>query len=844
MTNSINALWSEVLADELARGGVRDVVISPGSRSTPLVLAFAAQPDLRTHSVIDERSAGFFALGLIRSTLRPVVVLSTSGTAAANYLPAICEADLSNLALIVMSADRPAPLRDTGASQSMRQSELFGSRVRWSHELLTPEPRESSFEYLRATIAKTVQIAHTGPVHLNIPFRKPLEPQQLAPSHPDATDRMDLLSPGVAGHAHGRPWVEQAVARTRADDSLLQKAATLLDQARQPLLLVGSLDWPAPIADFMALSDHTHIPMAAETLSGLRSSRLAERVIDLDLLTAAGALQDFVPDVLVIAGRWPIQWSTQAWLRGLPNTTRFVWLAGDPTRPTNPEHRGGIALSGELGEVLQSLSGACRAQETDARPLLAASREIREAFDANVGSTRKPIDGRVIWELQKHLNDGDSVVVSSSMPLRDAELFWRPTSKSIAWFANRGLNGIDGVISLAAGVATGRGGRTFLIIGDVAFTHDIGALDTLARLSENLTVIVVNNSGGAIFSHLPLAHDEGDTAVFQENFSTPPRVKIQKVAAAYQLPSTFCADLNEFRGCLNRQNNTASIIEVITDSDIKLRQSLLPSFDKISAHQRPRAKTKARPVVLLHGFTGDSSAWPEDLFDPTRDVIAIDLLGHGTAPNAPESGTWSMEACVEHVMNLLQPYETFDLVGYSMGGRVAVAIAATHPSRIGRLVTLGGSPGLESESDRTSRIARDNALSTELRTDGLHKFLSRWMALPIFSGTDKLGEDWRRSSFAQRLQNSSKGLANALVGFGTGAQPSYWSQLSHFQFPCLFLAGAEDPKFVEIARDMATRTPTGESATIADAGHAAHYERPTEVAQAIYTFLNEGTETS
>lgn len=540
---NINALWARVLIDEFARLGLRHACVSPGSRSTPLVLALASHPQVEDLSIVDERAASFQALGLAQVTRRPVVLVCTSGTAAANYLPAICEADASGVPLIVLTADRPQPLRDAGASQAMDQLKLYGDRVRWFHELAQPEFESHKLRYLRSTADYAWDRAcgrRAGPVHLNLPFRKPLEPTAIADGGRDSVPRR--MGPderqAVDGRPGGAPWTRTSEGRLAPPTDAVCALAERLVAAERPLILAGAdVDAAGARSALAALADALAVPVLAEPTSRLRYGSSTPNILgEGSWLAASGLYEAFGrPDLIVRLGRAPLLWS----LQGLVDdqVTEQVAVTADPYRH-DPEHRVCWKIVADPARVLEEAlahvgrlgtgqSGATRWLEAHRQAAVAA----RGALASACAETDALVEPAVWWALGRAMPSDAAIFVSNSMPVRDLDAFLPASPEPLEVFFNRGINGIDGVVSTGLGVARGRVGRgpTVIVTGDVALAHDIGAL--AAAEGVDATLVVIDNGGGGIFEHLPIAENRGGAAgeVFERHFITPQRGVVERV---------------------------------------------------------------------------------------------------------------------------------------------------------------------------------------------------------------------------------------------------------------------------------------------------------------------------
>lgn len=498
-----NQLWAATLVGALVRSGVRDAVIAPGSRSTPLALAFADRHDVKTWSVIDERSAAFFALGLAKGSRRPVAVLCTSGTAGAHFLPAVMEAREGATPLIVLTADRPWELHGFGAPQTINQVDLFGAYVRAAESL--PTPSTAGLPHLAAVVARVASKAlHAprGPVHLNIPFAEPLAPAQSEPG--------PVINPTTTEFVEGRTVVENA------------ELAAAIASAQRGLIVCGPQEAdPAFGTMIQSLSNRLGFPVLAEAASNARFG--FEGVISTydAVLRNERFAASVRPDVVLRFGGGLTPRRPQAWLDECG--AKIVQVHPDGLQ-FDPLHHAAWSVR-SLPELAAPTDPATIASR---RTYGARWAEAQQTVLATMKRMLTAIDDEpaVAATVVSALPADSALVVSSSMPIRDVDAF-AVSPRRIHVFANRGVNGIDGVTSTALGVRAATGRPTALLIGDVALLHDLTGWLIAKRHQLSLTVVVVNNDGGGIFHFLPIADR---TPHFEALFGTPHGVDLASVA--------------------------------------------------------------------------------------------------------------------------------------------------------------------------------------------------------------------------------------------------------------------------------------------------------------------------
>lgn len=575
---NLNALWARAAIEELVRGGVREAVVCPGSRSTPLALACAEEPALTTRSIVDERSAAFFALGAGKASQRPALVVATSGTAGAHFYPAIIEAQASGVPLIALTADRPPELHGWGAPQTIDQQQLFGAHVRFFADLGLPEA--ATLRHLRSIISRACDRARGGPVHLNAPFREPLAPvpQEL---------------PWALDH---RPALRHLRRAAAAPD--VAEAARELSQRRRGLIVCGPRDAQDELpAAVQALSARLGYPVIAEAASQVRFA------LDASIACADAIVRDerwaraLAPEAVVRIGGGLTSKALQAFLSGA-----FTVVIAERDEVIDPAHDAALALCGEAPAICRALerelaapAGANATAATASAPTAATASAptAAAATSATAAAATSPADAgytaawaacerrarRALADLElseplvaretvASLSEGAQLFVSSSMPVRDVDAFAFTAARGVRVLSNRGVNGIDGVVSSALGAAAATGRPTTLLLGDLAFLHDLGGLLAARRLDLPLTIVVVNNDGGGIFSFLPVANL---TDRFEELFGTPHGLDLAHAAALCGARLERPQSPGELRTAL-REASGLTIIEVRTDRALNVEQ--------------------------------------------------------------------------------------------------------------------------------------------------------------------------------------------------------------------------------------------------------------------------------
>ncbi|WP_277555711.1 2-succinyl-5-enolpyruvyl-6-hydroxy-3-cyclohexene-1-carboxylic-acid synthase [Halobaculum limi] len=562
-----NTLWGRAIADELAAAGVDAVCITPGSRSTPLTVAFDEHPDIHVFSHLDERSSAFFALGRARRTGKITPLVCTSGTAAANFHPAVMEAFQSRVPMVLLTADRPPELRDSGANQTVDQEKLYGDAVRWYKDLPEPEPTERKLRSLRTDLARAVSTAEgtpAGPVHLNVPFRKPLEPVPVEGDVPD-----DLSS--LAAEGRDGAFVSTTAGHPMPDDRDLQRLARALSVDRG-LIVAGPADPPGPDPQAVtALAHATEFPVLADPLSGLRfgsATRVAPVIGGYDGFLAGDATADWPdPEVVLRFGASP----TSKLLRTYLADTEARQLLVDPAGEWREAEFSATDLvvadpSRLCGTLSRQVSGGGSSEWCERWETAEAAH-----WDA-VADEDRFFEGRVLGDVAELAPEPSTVFVSNSMPVRDADRFAAPAAKGLTMLGNRGASGIDGIVSTALGAGSATTDDLTLVTGDLAYYHDMNGLLALGRCDVDATVVVVNNDGGGIFHMLPI---EAFDPPFTGQFKTPHDLNFEATEDLYDLAFARVDgdDREQFRDLYRESvtNEGTQVIEVTSDAEASHR---------------------------------------------------------------------------------------------------------------------------------------------------------------------------------------------------------------------------------------------------------------------------------
>lgn len=520
--NNINQLWSYVLTETLKRLGLSCAIICPGSRSTPLTVAFAKQiPDIEVIPILDERSASFFALGRAKATGKPVVLVCTSGTAGANFYPAVIEAKESCVSLLILTTDRPAELRECHSGQTIDQVKLYGNYPNWQTELAIPSADMPMLSYLRQMVIhawERCQFPHGGAVHLNIPFRDPLAPL------PDGTDfKLDCeeFFDGII------PTQSHFVNYPLPKEWELCKRGIIIAGVAQPkqpeeycraiAYLALTLNWPVLAEGLSPVRNYTDInPYLISSYDIiLRNQQIA---------------QQLTPEMVIQIGEMPTSKELRNWLIA---TKPYCWLIDKSIKNLDPLHGKTTHLRISIEEIgrMENKEIEKRSENEYLQEWCEIENQARTKIDANFEIIDELIECKAAWLISQILPQGTPVFISNSMPVRDVEFFWKPNNLKIKPYFNRGANGIDGTLSTALGIAHYQQ-SSVMLTGDLALLHDTNGFLIRNKFIGHLTIVLINNNGGGIFEMLPIAKFDPP---FEEFFATPQDVDFAKLCATYNV---------------------------------------------------------------------------------------------------------------------------------------------------------------------------------------------------------------------------------------------------------------------------------------------------------------------
>ena len=567
-TTNRNTALASALVEELARCGIRRAFLSPGSRSSPIALALDREAAIELAVILDERVAGFAALGAALATGEPAIVACTSGSAAANLHPAVVEADQAGVPLIVLTSDRPPELRGIGAGQTIDQIGLYGAAPRWFCEVGTNEADDTGLLHLRSTACRAhgEAMSGRGPVHLNLAWRDPLGPD---PSPEDVTAGDPLA---LQGRSKGRPLTVMIDSRA-PDDDLLAALSLAVERAERGVIVAGRLPDDRLSASLAELAELAGFPILAEPTSQLRFGRHdRSAVIAAYDLISRSRPPSLDPDLVLRFGDMPTSKPLRAWL-AVSAADQIV--IDPPGRWNEPSRRAGAFVRADAASVIAGICSRIPEAEPGWRQGWV---EAEESAQGAIGAVLSEPGNAGLTEpgIQRLLGgvygENDRVLLASSMPIRDAEAFLAGGEAGVRFHANRGANGIDGLIATGSGIALASGDPTWIVLGDLALAHDLGGLAAAASVDTPIRVVVVDNGGGGIFDFLPQA-GQVEPSRFADLFTTPAGLEVERVAGLFGLPYERIEGESELSG-LGTVDRVLAHVPVERSANVELHAQL------------------------------------------------------------------------------------------------------------------------------------------------------------------------------------------------------------------------------------------------------------------------------
>ncbi|PSP01738.1 MAG: 2-succinyl-5-enolpyruvyl-6-hydroxy-3-cyclohexene-1-carboxylic-acid synthase [Cyanobacteria bacterium SW_7_48_12] len=550
-----NTLWSSIIAETLKRLGLTTAIICPGSRSAPLTVAFAQHPEIEAIPILDERSAAFFALGVAKRSHVPAALVCTSGTAGANFYPAVIEASESQVPLLVLTADRPPELRDCHAGQAIDQQKLYGSYPNWQAELALPSQEIGMLRYLRQTIVQAVKrslFSVPGAVHLNVPFRITLNP------YPHS----------CTGDSESRPYSSLLSTWKQCERGIII-AGVAQPQHRQEYCqaithLSQSLGWAVLAEGLSPVRNYAHLnPYLISTY---------------DLILGNPQLsQKLAPEMVIQLGALPTSKELRAWLN---STQPQRWIIDPSPENFDPLHGKTTHLHLSVEQLATTIPPLAKQESVSSDYLHQwrdAETQLRQALDKTMATTDTLFEGKAAWLLSQTLPPATPLLIANSMPVRDVEFFWKPNNSGIQPFCNRGANGIEGSLSTALGIAHHHQ-SSVMLTGDLALLHDTNGFLQRNRFTGHLTIVLINNNGGGIFEMLPISQFEPP---FQEYFATPQEIDFAQLCGTYGIEYKRITNWQQLQALLNPlPEKGIRVLEIPTNrrEDAKWRQENMAEF--------------------------------------------------------------------------------------------------------------------------------------------------------------------------------------------------------------------------------------------------------------------------
>lgn len=567
-SQNFNYLWAELVIEELVRCGVTRFCISPGSRNSPLVVAAAANPNAETIVHFDERGSAFYAVGYAKSTGVPAALICTSGTAVANYLPAVVEASMSTVPMIVVTADRPAELRNTGANQTIDQVGIYGNYVRWSFDLPAPSGNMSP-EFVLTTVDELVYRAKrqpSGPVHLNCQYAEPLEPEA---GNSVSNEYVKNLS---RWYNSTSPFTKYVSPDPDPQESALSAFRELVCNSKRGMIVAGKLDSYEDLQPVIDLAEAIGMPLLADISSGLRfGNRDRQNLIcHYDLfLRSSQFIEQIKPDLIIHVGGAVTSKLLNSYIQTAD--ADYVLVNRTPFRQ-DPGHRVSIRIEADPGQFCRAALAEVDQSESEILSIFKDIENVcRVTLDENPLSDSFGNELTIVRQLTGMLPDDSGLFLGNSMPVRGSDSCGACCSKVVRVCVNRGASGIDGNLATAAGFASGLGKRTIMLIGDLGFLHDLNSLRLIKTSLVPITVVLINNDGGGIFSFLPISKNREH---FEEFFGTPHGIDLEHAATLFGLDYASPKTPNEFERTFRKaiSQDSSSLIEIRTDRERNIRE--------------------------------------------------------------------------------------------------------------------------------------------------------------------------------------------------------------------------------------------------------------------------------
>jgi 2-succinyl-5-enolpyruvyl-6-hydroxy-3-cyclohexene-1-carboxylate synthase len=571
-SKNINSFWGYLLIDEFVRNGIICFCISPGSRSTPLTIAVAENNQAEKIVCLDERAAAFHALGYARACRKPAVIISTSGTAAANYYPAITEAKNLQIPLIIVTADRPPELRDTGANQTIDQVKMFGNFLKWQFDLPCPDTQISA-RFPLTTVDQAVHRATNapaGPVHLNCMFREPLEPSE--------NEFPGTYIKSISNWEQSRkPFTEYTHTITTIDDADVQNIANIINNTKNGLLVVGQLNGEAERNAVKDFTTKLRWPVFADITSGVRNkTELIGNVPYFDqMLLSDKTMEVLNPEIIIHFGRLL---TSKRYLNTVKEKTvsKYIQFEESDTR-LDPAHVVTQRICGDIAQICKTL--LTRIDSKTDQVIEQYLKDMTDRIDNIIESYCSP--DQVVTEIStarlivQNLSSHQGLFLASSMPIRDFDMYAGSHLKTNDVSSNRGVSGIDGTLASAVGYSRGLKKGVTVVIGDLAMIHDLNSLSLVHKSKYPITIVLINNGGGGIFSFLPVSRFEH---VFDQYFATTHQYNFAQVSQMFDIdcknPSSNGEFVKLYKQSIKSDKSTLIEINTLREENLSLHQEI------------------------------------------------------------------------------------------------------------------------------------------------------------------------------------------------------------------------------------------------------------------------------
>ncbi|GMH85961.1 hypothetical protein TL16_g10394 [Triparma laevis f. inornata] len=881
---NVNIAWAEGVVEELKRCGVSDFIVCPGSRSSPLTVAVAwaaSKKQINAISVVDERSAGFVALGIGKATKRPVVVITSSGTAVANLHPAVVEASVDAIPLILLTADRPYENRDTGANQAIDQVKIFNNYVRWFRDILPPSIDTNLGAGLSdLSHAYNVAISNSGPVHVNVQFRENLSPDggeiRNSGGRQEKMDGDLFMSNNKTPNKlskwplTGEPFVKFSPRISTPPPPTLAEINALIKNSKKGVIAVGNLRKLSPNDDvvyrIIHLAETLNWPIIASIQAGgvLRKSPNTIKYAESVLKNLPTTPLPPTPDLILQFGSPIISPQLSDLIKTSDNHVLVQPLY--PGERLDPFSSITHMIDSDVSNFLASLKPESAGSELNF--LINVGEKLQKEMDSIVlpsaaSSSQKLTEPQVFFAIKDLVGD---LFLSNSMPIRDADSFLYNTKDLNEVGANRGASGIDGIISSAVGFSSGLASTTTntnicakpttLIVGDVATLHDLSAIRLLKL--KSMVTIIVNNDGGGIFNFLPIAK-HGDDVEFEKFFGTPTndidfKSVTEGLGVSYASVNSYSSLKSEYQKAMESgggvvieakvlgvgQGERGANVDISREINAEAKKIVSLEFTKRNEAEGLIFKswgtpTGSKTVVLLHGFMGGVGDWDavtsklQTLTNQNYFLLAVSLPGHGAG--GKQGVEWSVENMAKEIAIVLEA-ENVDveaIVGYSMGGRVALALKKllrqedSHQTKI-RVALLGADTGKTNADDPGKTKTKKKSIESE----DVERWLEKWYSNEIWGGLKQRNMDVYESLLLNKSRRVKRaGAKNLQRVMNEAAVVDNSDEFEETED--LFICGELDSKYKAIGGDNAV--------ILLDIGHAVLVEDAPNVAKALADWL-------